>query len=46
MEDVLSSGEPVGLARMVLLDFLRVTTRDGILVRPFDSTAALASVDS
>ena len=46
LEDVLSSGEPVGLAWMVLLAFLRVTTRDGILVRPLDSTAALAYVDS
>ena len=43
LEDVLSSGEPVGLAWMVLLAFLRVTTRDGILVRPLHSTAALAS---
>ena len=42
LEDVLSSGEPVGLAWMVLLAFLRVTTRDGILVRPHHSTAALA----
>ena len=42
LEDVLSSGEPVGLAWMVLLAFLRVTTRDAILVRPLHSTAALA----
>ena len=46
LEDVLSSGEPVGLAWMVLLAFLRVTTRDAILVRPLHSTAALAYVDS
>jgi uncharacterized protein len=45
LEDVLSSDTPVGLAWVVLLAFLRVTTRDGVLVRPLPPDAALDYVD-
>jgi toxin-antitoxin system PIN domain toxin len=45
LEDVLSRDTPVGLAWVVLLAFLRVTTRDGVLVRPLPPDAALDYVD-
>ena len=46
LEDALSGGEHVGLAWVVILAFLRVTTRPGILVRPLDPDHALSYVDS
>ena len=45
LEDVLSSDTPVGLAWVVLLAFLRVMTREGVLVRPLPPDAALDYVD-
>jgi uncharacterized protein len=45
LEDVLSAPRPVGFAWSVLLAFLRVTTRPGILVRPLEPGAALGYVD-
>jgi uncharacterized protein len=45
LEDVLSAPRPVGFAWSVLLAFLRVTTRPGILVRPLASRDALAYAD-
>jgi toxin-antitoxin system PIN domain toxin len=46
LEGVLSSTTPVGFAWVVILAFLRVTTRPGILRRPLRPEAALAYVDS
>ena len=46
LEEVFSGGAQVGLAWVVLLAFLRVTTRTGILVRPLDADSALAYVDA
>ena len=46
LEDTFSGGDHVGLAWVVVLSFLRVTTRPGILVRPLDPDQALAYVDS
>ena len=46
LEDALSGGETVGFPWMVLLAFLRVTTRASILVRPLEPGAALKYVDS
>ncbi len=46
LEDALSGGETVGFPWMVLLAFLRVTTRASILVRPLEPVAALKYVDS
>ncbi len=46
LEDVLSGDTRVGLAWVVVLAFLRVTTREGILVRPLASGAALDYVSS
>ena len=45
LEDALSGTARVGLPWLVLLAFLRVITRDGILVRPLDPASALAYVD-
>ena len=45
LEDTLSGGEHVGLAWVVVLAFLRVTTRPGVLVRPLHADAALSYVD-
>ena len=45
LEDAFSGSEPIGLAWIVLLAFLRLVTRDGILRRPLDEAAALAYVD-
>jgi toxin-antitoxin system PIN domain toxin len=45
LEDALSGHEPVGLAWVVLLAFLRLVTREGILRRPLDLESALAYVD-
>ncbi len=46
LEDALSGGDHVGLAWVVILAFLRVTTRTGILVRPLDPDDALSYVES
>jgi len=40
LEDTLSGDAHVGLAWVVILAFLRVTTREGILVRPLGADAA------
>lgn len=45
LEAALSGTEPVGFAWVVLLAFLRVTTRPGILRRPLPPERALAFVD-
>jgi toxin-antitoxin system PIN domain toxin len=46
LEDVLSGTTSVGLAWVVILAFLRVTTRPGILSRPLAPERAIAFVDS
>ena len=46
LETTLSEEAPVGLAWIVLLAFLRVTTRPGILVHPMPAEAAMQYVDS
>jgi len=46
LENALSSSEPLGFAWSVLLAFLRVTTRPGILERPLAVETATAYVDS
>jgi toxin-antitoxin system PIN domain toxin len=45
-ETALSGTDPVGLTWSVLLAFLRITTRRGILERPLPVSDALAYVDS
>ena len=44
-ERMLSGSEEVGLAWIVILAFLRITTRPGILARPLPPEAAVAYVD-
>lgn len=46
LEDLLSGTTPVGLAWVVILAFLRITTRAGILKRPLAPEQALEFVDS
>jgi len=46
LERVLSGPDPVGLPWIVILAFLRVTTREGIMRRPLPLAAALAYVQS
>jgi toxin-antitoxin system PIN domain toxin len=46
LEDVLSGTTRVGLSWTVLLAFLRITTRAGILVRPLSLDEATEYVDS
>ena len=46
LEATLSGSEPVGLSWSVLLGFLRLVTRPGILRRPLDSGSALDIVDA
>jgi len=46
LESALSGTEPVGVTWPVLLAFLRVTTRRGILERPLDVDDAVAYVES
>lgn len=46
LERTLSGSEPVGLAWIVTLAFVRITTRPGILRDPQSPEAALAFVDS
>jgi len=45
LESALSGSEQVGFSWSVLLAFLRVTTRSGILARPLESSRAIAYVD-
>lgn len=45
VERAFSGGEPIGLPWLVLLAFLRLVTRKGILKRPLAVGAALAFVD-
>jgi toxin-antitoxin system PIN domain toxin len=44
LEDVLSGTTPVGLAWVVILAFIRITTRAGILSQPLAADRALAYV--
>jgi uncharacterized protein len=46
LEHVLSGADPVGLPWIVILAFIRITTRDGIMRRPLPLDAALAYVQS
>jgi toxin-antitoxin system PIN domain toxin len=46
LTDALRSAEPVGLAWVVLLAFLRISTRSGIFPRPLSSAQALGLVES
>jgi len=46
LEDVLSGTTPVGLAWVVILAFLRITTRTGILKRPLAPEQALEFMDA
>jgi len=46
LEDVLSGTTRVGIPWIVLLAFLRITTREGILVRTLTPDAAIAYLDS
>jgi len=46
LESALSGAEPLGLAWVVLLAFLRITTRRGILERPLPVDKAVAWIDS
>lgn len=46
LEETLSGSERVGMIWGVLLAFLRVTTRRGILERPLPADNAVASIDS
>ena len=46
LESALSGTEPIGLTWGVLLAFLRVTTRRGILERPLTVEDAIAYIDS
>lgn len=45
LEKALSGTRPVGLAWIVILAFLRLTTRPGILARPLPIERAMAFVD-
>ena len=45
LEGVLSSAQPVGLAWIVVLAFLRITTRPGVLVRALTLERALRYID-
>ena len=46
LEKALSGAEQVGLPWIVILAFLRITTRAGILSKPLDHRQAIAYVDS
>lgn len=45
LEDVLSRPEPVGLAWISILAFLRITTNPRLLARPFSLDEAISFVD-
>jgi uncharacterized protein len=46
LEQTLSGTVPVGLAWIVILAFVRLTTRPGIMRRPLALVDAVANVDS
>jgi toxin-antitoxin system PIN domain toxin len=46
MEDAFNGSEGVGLAWIVLLGFLRISTRTGVLQKPLPVADALSVVDS
>jgi len=46
VESVLSGPETVGLSWLVLLAFLRLTTRSGIFEKPLSARAAFEIVDA
>ena len=46
LEDMLSGTTRIGLPWIVVLAFLRITTREGILVRTLTPAAAIAYVDA
>jgi toxin-antitoxin system PIN domain toxin len=46
LENALSGAETIGLAWSVLLAFLRITTRRGILERPMTAIGAIGYIDS
>jgi uncharacterized protein len=46
LESTLSGTTPVGLAWVVVLAFLRITSRAGLLKKPLSVESALAHVDS
>jgi toxin-antitoxin system PIN domain toxin len=46
LESALSSAEPLGLPWVVLLAFLRITTRRGVFERPLSVASAIGYVDS
>ncbi|MEA2489998.1 MAG: uncharacterized protein QOH21_1790 [Acidobacteriota bacterium] len=46
LESALSGTEPLGLTWGVMLAFLRITIRRGILARPLSATEAVAYLDS
>ena len=46
LESALSSTEPLGLPRVALLAFLRITTRRGIFERPLSVAGAIGYIDS
>lgn len=46
LENALSGSETIGFAWTVLLAFLRITTRRGIMEKPLDVAQAIAYVDS
>ena len=46
LENALSGAETIGLAWSVLLAFLRITTRRGILERPMTTIGAIGYIDS
>ena len=46
LEHVLSGTTPVGLPWLVVLAFLRITTREGVLVRTLTPAASLRYIDS
>ena len=45
LEEALSGTTPIGLAWIVILAFLRLTTRSGILRKPLEPERAVAFVD-
>lgn len=46
LERVLSGSREIGLAWIVILAFIRITTRAGILAKPLHSTQAIAYVET
>jgi len=45
LDEILSSATPVGLAWLVILAFLRITTRRGVLRRPYTPEQGLNFID-